>query len=358
MVVELSECLFPKETSILAGLEKMGEESEIKSKFWNLTGMRVQSYSHPGLKNRDNSGNKTLLITSNQKQKYIMTFRHNLAYAELEAEVLKRLSKRNNALPKLVNRAGNWLVQEHISGERLTLALATTDREKSYKIICNAISTLINIQNDAQEIGLEKLVKPICINQTWKEEKLIALQSISRVSGLSAPEIDRKKIFKALEIKPLSFVKWDARLGNGMLRENKQTCWFDWEHCGRRAGIDDLVWFLSDEWLNLGTEDELRIINKFINHFKKREVPIPSEQYLRVFGTIHMCGRLSKILELWQGRSSWIDRRKCIMHDLMGVTAQESNRLALKAARWANHDSLTKPLVPWLNNLSAWLNNK
>ncbi len=336
----------------------MGEDSQIKDQFWNLTGMRAQSFSHPGLRNRDNTGNKTLLVTTDQKQKFIMTFRHNLAYAELEAEVLKRLANKNSALPKLVNRSGHWLVQEYIDGERLTLALEAKDRKKTFKITCNAISSLIGIQKDAQEIGFEKLVKPICTNQTWKDEKLTVLANISKMSGLCAPELDRRKVSKALEIKPLSFIKWDARLGNGILRKNNKTCWFDWEHSGRRAGIDDLVWFLSDEWLNLETEDELLIINKFIDHFRKKEVCINSEQYLRIFGTIHMCGRLSKILELRQKRSSWIDREKCITYDLMGVTAQESNRLIRKAARWANHTSLTRPLVPWLKNLSSWLMDK
>jgi hypothetical protein len=335
----------------------MSELLQIKEQFWNLTGMRVHSYSHPGLKNRDKSGNRTLLITSDQKQKYIMTFRHNLAYAELEAEVLKRLAKRNDALPNLVNRSGNWLVQEYISGERLTQALATKDRKKN-EIICSAISTLASIQEDARKIGLEKLVKPICTKQAWKDSKLSALKGIAEVSGLRPPKLDEKKIFKALEIKPMSFIKWDSRPGNVILKDNNKTCWFDWEHCGRRAGIDDLVWFLSDEWLKLETDDELQIINKFIDYFDKKEVSVPLKNYLRIFGTMHMCGRLSKILELWHGRSAWIERQKCLTYDLMGVTAQESNSLAIKAARWANHDSLTKPLVPWLNNLSNWLDEQ
>jgi hypothetical protein len=178
---------------------------------------------------------------------------------------------------------------------------------------------------------------------------------IAKLSGLSTPEVDRQKIFKVLEIKPLTFIKWDARAGNAIFRNDRGTCWFDWEHCGRRAGIDDLVWFLSDEWLNLEPDDELLIIDKFISCFNRREVSVPLENYLRVFGTIHMCGRLSKILELQQEQSSWIDRNKCLTHDLMGVTAQETNRLILKAARWADHDSLTKPLVAWLNNLRIWL---
>ena len=336
----------------------MREFLQIKEKFWNLTGLRINSYSHPGLKNRDKSGNKTLLVTSEQNQKYIMTFRYNLAYAELEAEVLKRLSKRNDALPKLINRSGNWLVQEYISGQRLSVALATKYSKKKHETICNAISSLISIQEDAQEIGLEKLVKPICTNQVWRETKITALKGIAKVSGLSTPELDREEILKVLKIKPLTFIKWDSRLGNGILKDNKSTCWFDWEHCGRRAGIDDLVWFLSDEWLNLKKDDEQIIINKFIDCFNRREISVPPEAYLRVFGTIHMCGRLFKILELWQGRSSWIDREKCLNHDLMGVTAQETKRLALKAARWANEDNLTSPLVPWLNNLSTWIDGQ
>jgi len=336
----------------------MGEKEHIKDKFWNLTGMKVQSFSHPGLKNRDKTGNKTFLIITDQRQKFIMTFRFNEAHAELEAEVLKRLGNKNDSLPKLVNRSGNWLVQEYISGDRLSLALAKTDKRKSYKIICNALSALVDIQNDAKEIGFEKLVKPICNNQSWRDERLSAFKSISEVSGLYAPKLDHQNLSKALEIKPLSFIKWDARLGNGILRNNKKICWFDWEHCGRRAGIDDLVWLLSDEWLNLETEDELSIINKFINHFKKKEVLIPPEQYLRVFGTMHMCGRLSKILELRQKRSSWMDREKCITFDLMGVTAQETNRLIRKASRWASLDGLTRPLVPWLDNLNAWIKDE
>ena len=333
----------------------MNDGLQIKKTFWNLTGMRVRSYSYPGLQNRDKSGNKTISIISDQSQKYIMTFRYNLAYAEIEAEVLKRLSKKNDALPKLVNRSGNWLIQEHINGKRLSLALTTKDREGKYDISCNAISTLVSLQQDAQEIGLGKLVKAVCTKQNWREERLNSLEGIAKLSGLSLPEVDRQKIFKVLAINPLSFIKWDARAGNAIFRNDKSTCWFDWEHCGRRAGIDDLVWFLSDEWLNLEPDDELHIINKFIDYFDRKEVSVPLENYLRIFGTIHMCSRLAKILELRQRKFSWIDRKKCLTYDLMGVTAQESNRLALKAARWADHDSLTKPLVPWLNNLGVWL---
>ena len=108
----------------------MDDGPQIRKKFWDLTGMRVHSYSYPGLQNRDKSENKTLLVTSDQRQRYILMFRYNLAYAELESEVLKRLSKRNDALPKLENRSGNWLVQEYISGGRLSKALATKDRKK------------------------------------------------------------------------------------------------------------------------------------------------------------------------------------------------------------------------------------
>jgi hypothetical protein len=49
-------------------------------------------------------------------------------------------------------------------------------------------------------------VKPICVKQDWREAKLSALNSIAKVSGLTAPRVDQKKIFKALEIEPLSFL--------------------------------------------------------------------------------------------------------------------------------------------------------
>jgi hypothetical protein len=86
-------------------------------------------------------------------------------------------------------------------------------------------------------------VKAICSKHNWREERLNSLEVIAKLSGLSTPEVDRQKTFKVLEIKPLSHIKWDARAGNAIFRNDRGTCWFDWEHCGRRAGIDDLVWF-------------------------------------------------------------------------------------------------------------------
>ena len=48
---------FFKKVQYYVGIKEMGEDSQIKDQFWNLTGMRAQSFSHPGLRNRDNTGN-------------------------------------------------------------------------------------------------------------------------------------------------------------------------------------------------------------------------------------------------------------------------------------------------------------
>ena len=331
------------------------DERQIKKIFWDLTGYKVKNFSHPGHKNRDDSGNKVLLVTSENEQKFILTFRKNIEHAELEAEALKRISKVKGPVPKLINSSKNWLVQEYIAGDRLSSVINTENKDLCSDLIYRGISSLIHLQEIAKNIHLFKSAKPVCISKYWKELEVNALGSISELTQLSLPNIDRNKIIDVLTINPYSFVKWDARPGNAILGIEQQIVWIDWEHSGLRAGIDDLIWFLSDEWVGLEPKIELEMISEFINFFNKQELSVLPEKYLRVFGTTHMCGKLFAIIKHQKRIKKWKDRNFCLNFELMGVTLQESQNLATKAARWAGQDELTKPLVPWLRNLKLWL---
>ena len=332
----------------------MVKRHQINDLFFDLTGFTAESYSFPGLEGRDKSGNKTVLMNTPDGNQYIMTFRHKIEYAELESEVLRLLSEQNAGVPKFINRSGHWLVQEHISGRRLSEVL-NTKKETTFETAFAAVMSLIKIQDIAKKIDLETMVKPICNSETWRDERIEALFSLASLSKVDLPEIQIDQIREALQVNPRTFIKWDARPGNAIVSGKDDIYWFDWEHCGLRAGIDDLIWFLTDEWLNISPEEELEIICELGNFFNDDGPQFRQEKYLKVFGTIHMCGKLLKILECRELNAKWLDRDFCLEHDLMGVNHIETKLLIEKAIRWAEFDKLTRPLTSWLCNIGLWL---
>ena len=159
--------------------------------------------------------------------------------------------------------------------------------------------------------------------------------------------IIRAVIFDALGISPHSFIKWDARPGNAIVRDSKNIFWIDWEHCGLRAGVDDLVWFLSDEWVSCSESKEFLLIDNFVRRFDRNELNVALLKYVYVHGTLHMCGKLSAILQK-KAISDWWNRDYCLKFEQMGITLVEAKNLARKASRWARNDHLTAPLSDWL----------
>ena len=319
--------------------------------FTNLTGLKVSKFSFPGLKRRDKRGNFVMLITACNGIEYILSFRSSLKLASVEEIALRNLSKESAPVPKLINRTGSWLLQEYISGPRLSEVLGRGKLDQSYDILETAISSLLQIQDLARKIGLGKHMKPICNSHAWRNERTGWLTSLADVSNSSLPKLNEEQINSVLTVKPTSFVKWDARPGNAILTKNAKVIWFDWEHCGCRAGIDDLIWFLTDEWLNLSSISEEKIISEYITNFSESELCSSREQYMWVFGTIQMCGKLFKILNQKKIKSGWVDRDFCLQFEQMGVTLRESRTLASKIIRWSSRDKLTAPISGWMQNI-------
>ncbi len=322
--------------------------------FKNLTGLRVKTLSHPGLEYRDTSGNKSILVTTENDDQFILTFRYDARHAELEAEVLHRLSAEKAPVPKLINKKDNWLVQEYIIGTRLSQALDKSDINQTKILLTSSILSLARIQTIAKKIGLAKMVKPICTDINWREEMFNSLQSLNDLTKIQHPQLDKEAMFNALDIRPHSFIKWDARPGNSILRNGRDIVWFDWEHSGKRAEIDDLMWFLCDEWIDIDDRFEEKVIADNIMLFSEKELPVSRERYLSIFGTLHMCRKLLKILE-YRDKFGWLDRDHCLKFEQMGVTRRETQSLITKATRWSQRDKTTKPLGNWLKNLDVWL---
>lgn len=322
--------------------------------FLGLTGQKVESFFFPGLKKRYKNGNGSAVTTTRNGEKLILTYRANIKLAELEAEVLRVLSKAMAPVPNLISHNGHWLVQEFLGEKRLTQALNIRSTKVKMELIEGAILSLVKLQNVSKEVGLHKKTKPIGISSEWRKTRISFLKNLGKIVKILPPSIDEIALNDALIVVPDTFIKWDARAGNAIVRNDGSISWFDWEHCGCRSSIDDLVWFLGDEWISTNQQLDKDILKKYINLFKSSNSTISAQQYFFIHGTLHICGRLAQILR-HKGNKQWWKRDYCLEFDQMGITRREARNLADKASEWANFDRLTSPLTPWLQEISVYL---
>jgi len=169
-----------------------------------------------------------------------------------------------------------------------------------------AVNSLLDLQVKAKRIELHKLTKPISIGSSWREGRINFPNNLGQAIGISAPALSITEISDLLSINPDTFVKWDARSGNAILGSDGKLSWFDWEHWGTRCSIDDLVWFLSDERVPSNSDIDKEIIEESRFLFNSVTSQFSPQRYLLVHGSLHMCGRLNKLLR-HKGEKKWWD---------------------------------------------------
>lgn len=76
--------------------------------------------------------------------------------------------------------------------------------------------------------------------------------------------------------------------------------------------------------------------------------------YLGAFSTFHICVRLGLIVS-YKKDQPWWNLEKCVANDYAGVTLELSQRLCVKASRWAFRSPLLKTLAPWFETVSRHL---
>ena len=167
---------------------------------------------------------------------------------------------------------------------------------------------------------------------------------------LPAPVLPSEAIMAQLVVKQPVFIKWDARPGNAAVRADGTVAWFDWEHCGCRAPLDDLGWLLGDEWSPDEPSSEAALLESYLADFAGDDSGA-ARDYLMTFGTLHMCVRLSLILSRKED-DDWWDRDYCLDGDKIGVTLREATTLAGRAARWSAASTLLAPLSPWFADVA------
>ncbi len=284
----------------------------------------------------------------------IVTKRRYPARARLEAEVLQALSDQGAPVPRLLCFDGAWLIQEDLGSTRLSQTLAAMHEADAEGLLQNAISALAAAQQAGRERGLNRQVVAIGRNADWIETLATIHRRIGEQLQLSTPALSTDRLVAQLRPQRLAFIKWDARPANAVARADGSVAWFDWEHCGCRNPLDDVVWLLCDEYTPDLPKAEERLIGHILPWFLNGSAQEAAHDYLMTFGALHGAMRLSLILTE-KANGPWWDPLRCLDRDSVGVTLEMALRLCRRSARWAARGSLTQELGDWFEEVAERL---
>lgn len=322
------------------GLEQGERFDRLSEIFHTLTGRRAARILFPGGDRR-----KSAVVVTDGGESLVITRRRHEGRAELESEVLRQLKQQDAPVPGIIARDGKWIVQEYLGGERLSQAIDAASPEARRVLLEAAMESLIALHQAGRRAGLEQRVIVIGKNPSWLETLMDMPLRIGEHLAMPAPALPRAAVIARLAVEKPVFIKWDARPGNAAVRDDGTVAWFDWEHCGCRAPLDDVGWLLGDEWSPDDPAGEAALLATYLADFTDDD-PAAARDYLMTFGTLHMCVRLSLILSR-KDDGDWWDRDYCLNGDKIGITLQEATTLARRAARWSAASTLLGPLSPW-----------
>lgn len=282
-------------------------------------------------------------------RRFVISKRASPARARLEAEALRHLEA-TGAVPKLIGVEGCWVLQEHVSGIRLTEALQQSDAIQAADLLDQAVVSLVALKEEAARSGLDRIVPRIGVRPGWTSDLVDMPSRLANQLGLPAPQLDRDAFLAALDVPRPCFVKWDARPGNFLVRTDGSLCAFDWEHCGLRSALDDSVWLICDEWspdipacerrmLRTVAKREGRDLNRLARDFAVRAV-------------LHTCVRLSLVFDR-KKTGPWWNPAACLEYDRVGVTPTHVQRLCQRGARQASQIEDSGDLSAFLNEIAT-----
>jgi len=315
-----------------------------------LLGQKVSSIDFPGGTHRS-----SFRLTLENGSNVIASRRFDPSRSFYESLIMRRLEKHQAPIPRHFAYNGLVMIQENLSGIRLSDALLDATEEQYSLWMGNALASLIDIHNIGNREGLTHAVPIIGSEPDW----LIALIDRTALLGsymnIPCPEVPVKQIYNCLLLLKPSFIKWDARPGNAMLDSDGNIKWFDWEHCCARNPIDDMAWLLCDDAVPFYPEAENQLIDSYLSGFADGRNLDDALTYLQVFGTHHACVRLGKILDD-KGSDSWITYENRIEVE-PGFQIKIAQRLCKRAAYWSKQNKMTYALKDWFEEIANTLPN-
>lgn len=332
----------PKQTAGEAVGSKRKEEIEALCK--NVFGTPPDRVAFPGGKGR------SAFVANIGDDNFVLAKRADEGAAIIEGIVMKCLAKTGFA-PQLVAVRGPWVVQECIPGVRVPIVIdqleSMSDREV---IIDHSISALAILHDHAYEERLQHRVGKLGADEDWSFGHTGRPGRISEVLGIAPPSVDLKPLEKRFRNDHRDFIKGDARPGNAMVNDD-QVAWFDWDGCGTRNALDDLVFILADEWCSLDVQSETRLLQKYLRRFTRGRSDAEAYDYVMAYGVFHMSARIRRAIRYRQRDGKWWNREMCLLGDKIGVTKSEVGRMCERSKRWAGEVAELKPMVPWFENV-------
>lgn len=281
----------------------------------------------------------------------IATHRESADRGRLEAFALGELHRFGAPVPAVVAFGEGWLIQEDLGEWRLSNTLAQTDAVERRQWLDRGLAALGTVHEAARRAELGDKVPALGQTAPWRAGLIAMPGRIAERMGEPLPALDADALDRALTVAGREFVKWDARPGNAIVKADHAVGWIDWEHCGARRALDDLAWFLGDEYVDISADDEAALLATHLPAFAPDVPAEDAQRYLATFGTFHSAVRLALILH-HKADGPWWDLTMCLADDKVGVLKDCALAVAGRAARWAAMGGgATAPLAPWFGRV-------
>lgn len=285
----------------------------------------------------------------------IATARRNAARAAHEVHILRVLGAADAPVPAVLAWADGWLIQQDLGGERLTAHLAGTDGSAIAGALDRALDGLARCHAAARQAGLGDGRAVIGASARWRADLATMPQRLAAASGIAPPALDMQKLADRVAPPALGFVKWDARPGNAAIRDDGSVGWFDWEHAGTRAPLDDLVWLFGDEYLGDRPTLEAAALTQWLGEFDGGVDAGEARDYLMTMLCLHACVRLALIVSYRRRDGRWWNRSRALHSDRVGVDRDCALSLCARGRRWSGETATLRPLAGWYADIAGWI---
>lgn len=280
----------------------------------------------------------------------IATRRKRRERSMLEANVLKTLHEHGAAVPAVLAYDGVWLIQEYLAGERLPHVLMDCDPARAHELLSSAAAGLARIHQIGNETELQGRVVRLGAADSWLQGLIDTPNRIGEALEAPAPGLDVDGLVQLLRAGEPCFLKWDARPGNAVVRDDGSIGWFDWEHCGARNALDDFAWLLADEYV----PPVPGLADIAVANAPAEMAPDAAREYFLTYATFHTAVRLALVVHYKDGEEWW-DEAMCLAEDKVRVTAGGARVLCARGAEFATGTARTAPLARWFEAIAQRL---
>lgn len=304
--------------------------------------MPVEKVTAPGGKTRESLrvhfANRTIVATQ----------RSYPGRMRMEVEVLKRLTEQNAPVPKFLGGSEKIFFQQDVGSRRLSGEMMSAGDAGKIDIAARAFESLLRIREAGEKSSLADIVPALGADEAWVKGFLGTSVRTSKKYDIAPPEVDFQTLTDRLHVPATTFLKWDARPGNASIGAQGQVFWFDWEHCGKRQGMEDYAWLAGDEFWPVGCDDAMSILEDQLPKDRAKA----DLEYLGLFITFHIIQRLTIIHRRFT-KAGWVNAAKAMKYDKIGVDPTLGKRLCQHGAGWADRSPLTRPMTHWFDDCSG-----